>query len=904
MAAQRPCRHHPFDYSYIEDIAVSETNHNVVYVTHHPGPAQSGVVYKSTNGGVSWSPTALLEPTNTKHIIKLMVHPSDENIVYAMTGKSRWGCGEANLYRSVNGGASWMEIGAAQGDVLDFDLHPSDTETVFLSTFQSNYTTLPNCFDLGFSDDGATAYLGGDENSGELYKSTNGGMSFTQICDKSGIISVGIDNPDNIKILDVLYPYDWNDNAGTWETVNGGQSWNQIGLVQNWEKGYSENQYFAFASSFNGYNKTVTKNIFNSDQFFGSYGQWAWASFDGGVTLNNVSTKEISPNHWRSTGVENIEGHVLEVNRSNPDVVYMGAWDIGFFYSTDHGDSWTRTQPNYNQYPEYSWNLGTPGQIEANMARRGAGSNVTTIVNDPVRENVVWASFSKEQFTDESEDTYAKTGLFRSTNYGEDWTLITAGLPAFDQSFRMYGLSIDPSSNQNSRTMYVTVDGTVYKSTNDGLAWSVALSGHKLKFTAVSDDGSVVYAGGQDGFWRSQNGGAWTEVGTPAMRKQSANVRPDIVPTWVSYPDNAEPIYPFEGVFDIKIDPNNNSKVYVVVHGPNGGVYRSINKGNSWSNNLLPDTDLRGIAIAPANSDVVYATSSMNYHSGGYGNSLGILYSVNGGDSWQPVNDGMAYNYGGMIEVEYGDNPYVWAWSPGTGVQYARVPFFSNEVNLNIKVMLQGPYNTATNLMDDVLRTSNNIPVYSPYTALGFEVGGGATLNAGLLNASGNNAIVDWVIVELRDGSSPTEVVVVKEALIQRDGDIVNPDGSALTMKVPSNINNVYVAIRHRNHLGFRTQNSYNTNAAITIDFTQTNIPLYGANAMNFVDGKNVMISGNANSDGQVNSIDSNNYWRVQNSGSFYYLNSGADLNMDGSVNAVDRNSHWRINNSKTEQLD
>lgn len=677
-----PGSNNNFDYSYVEDIVIAKSNSNIGYITHHISPESSGEVYKTIDGGETWNEIVGEDLPDDLHLIKLMVHPASEDIVYVLTGKSRWGCSEANLYRSTNGGVTWTEIGANKGDILDVDLHPTNSNIVFMSTFESFYIDNESCKELSLEE-----YFSDEPTAGEFYKSTNGGDTFIEIGDKTGIISVGIDNPDVIRLMDVLLPYEWNDITGTWETTNGGTTWTHTGFRENWNQGYTENEFYAYAHSFNGLNKTVTKDIFNSDRFYGSYGQWAWGSFDGGVTFNNISTKEISTNHWLSTGVENINGHALDINENNPNVVYIGGYDIGFWYTTDHGNSWTRTQPDFNMYPEYSWNLGT-GVIEENMAKRGAGANVMTILNDPdpSREGVVWASFSREQLTDPLEDAVAETGLFKSINYGEDWELISDGLPSFSQSIRMYGLSMDVNSDSTSRTMYLTVNEVVYRSTNDGITWQIVLEDKKVKFTEVDKFNGTVYAGGKDGLWRSTNlGDSWIEVGTAAMHNFNTDVRPDIVPTWTDW-SGANPVYPWEGVFDIQTDPNNADGLYVTVLGPNGGLYHSTDAGNSWSDNLLPDTHLRGVAIAPQDSNIIYATSSMSYHSGGFDNSLGILFSTDAGITWHDANNGMAYNYGGIIEIETGVNPSVWAWSPGTGMQKAEVNTTLNvdENSLNV----------------------------------------------------------------------------------------------------------------------------------------------------------------------------------------------------------------------------
>ncbi len=664
------------EYSYVEDIAISASNPSIGYIAHHPSPEANGKVFKTTDGGDTWHPVPNENLPDDLHLVKLMVHPSDANIVYALSGKSRWGCGDADLYRSIDGGVNWNLIGDAEGDILDFDLHPTDPDIIFISTFQSTYLNNQQCMALDFE-----SYLVDDETQGELYESTNGGSSFSQIGEYTGIISVDNNNPSHITVLNSLYPFDWYDDAGTWQTTNGGASWTHIGFVDNWQKGYSENQYFAFTGSYNGLNKTVTKDIFNSNRYYGSYGQWAWGSFDGGVTLNNISTHEISPNHWISTGVENLNGHCLDINDSNPNVIYMGTWDVGFWVSQDHGGSWTRWQPNYNTYPQYSWNLGDV-PVPTSEAKHGAGANVTTLLNDPERENVVWATFSSEQLTDEnSEGVIAKTGLFKSENYGEDWVLLTEGLPSYDNMIRTYGLAIKNSSPIDNRTLFFTVDGNVYRSEDDGMSWEMVLANGHLKFVEVDKfEGNNVFAGGKDGLWRSQDGGTtWEDIGIPEMHSFHANTRPDIVPTWIDWSDEENPIYPFEGIFDIETDPNVVGRMYVTVIGPDRGLYRSNDYGDTWIN-ILVDSKMRGMAISPANSEVIYATSSMAYHSGGYGNSMGIMYSTDAGLTWGEANEGMAYNYGGMIEVEMVDEPYVWAWSPGTGIQMAKVPFFVSSV--------------------------------------------------------------------------------------------------------------------------------------------------------------------------------------------------------------------------------
>jgi len=227
----------------------------------------------------------------------------------------------------------------------------------------------------------------------------------------------------------------------------------------------------------------------------------------------------------------------------------------------------------------------------------------------------------------------------------------------------------------------------------------------------------------------------------------------------------------------------------------------------------------------------------------------------------------------------------------------------SDLVNLDLDLILEGPYDQANGLMSDNLRSSGNIPLMEPYTALGYNVPSVNTTNS-VLSVNGNNAIVDWILVELRNPSNPSVVVASQAALLQRDGDVVSADGSEFLLFDPVATGNIMVAVRHRNHFGIRTTDIYSTSSSINIDLTNPSTNLFGIDPTITIGGTSMLIGGDANNDGQVNAIDKNNFWRLQNANVFNYLSSGADFNLDGIVNAIDRNTVWRLNNSKSEQLD
>ncbi len=227
-------------------------------------------------------------------------------------------------------------------------------------------------------------------------------------------------------------------------------------------------------------------------------------------------------------------------------------------------------------------------------------------------------------------------------------------------------------------------------------------------------------------------------------------------------------------------------------------------------------------------------------------------------------------------------------------------------ISINLRVLLQGPFDSENQLMNDNLRVNNLIPLEEPYTTLGFEQvnSGGETIEQSILNTVGNDAIVDWVLVELRDPNNPSIILATQPALLQRDGDVVNKDGLSSLVFSGLPQENVYLSIQHRNHFGVRTLNTFLTDENIVVDFTDLAFATFGLDPMTTIGNVNVLIAGDANNDGQINPVDKNDYWRTENGQPYDYFNSKADFNLDGVVNPVDKNGYWRVNNSKIEQLE
>ena len=152
-------------------------------------------------------------------------------------------------------------------------------------------------------------------------------------------------------------------------------------------------------------------------------------------------------------------------------------------------------------------------------------------------------------------------------------------------------------------------------------------------------------------------------------------------------------------------------------------------------------------------------------------------------------------------------------------------------IRISAKVFLQGAYNGTTGLMKDDIRSQNYLPTAEPYAGFGYNHtggGGGETTFADKFSVTGSDAIVDWIILELRDQVDPSIIVGSRSALLQRDGDIVDMDGISSVTFLNKAIDNYYLAVKHRNHLGTMIDIPISMSQDITaIDFTSSTQGLY-----------------------------------------------------------------------------
>jgi len=228
----------------------------------------------------------------------------------------------------------------------------------------------------------------------------------------------------------------------------------------------------------------------------------------------------------------------------------------------------------------------------------------------------------------------ASGGLWKTENKGTTYT------PVFDNKpvFSIGALAIDPlnpnivwvgTGENNSQRNLAYGDG-VYKTTDGGKSWTnmgLENSEHIGKIMIDPRNTDVVYVASQ--------GPVWGPGGDRGLYKTVDGGK-----TW----EQVLYVGEYTGITDMEIDPRNPDIIYAAAHqrvrrvyskidgGPNSGLYKSVDAGQTWEElkRGLPSGDVGriGLALAPANPDIIYAMIELP------GNTGGVWRSDDMGESW------------------------------------------------------------------------------------------------------------------------------------------------------------------------------------------------------------------------------------------------------------------------------
>ncbi|MFQ3581905.1 glycosyl hydrolase [Chloracidobacterium validum] len=232
----------------------------------------------------------------------------------------------------------------------------------------------------------------------------------------------------------------------------------------------------------------------------------------------------------------------------------------------------------------------------------------------------------------------ASGGVWKTTNAGVAWT------PVFDDqpSFSIGAVAMDPKhpfriwvgTGENNSQRSVAYGDGLYRSDDDGRTWrNVGLkeSEHIARILIDPRDSETVYVAAQGPLWRSG--------GDRGLYKTT-----DGGQSWQRILD----ISPDTGVTEVVMDPRNPEVMLAAAYqrrrhvwtlidgGPESAIYKTTDGGKTWRKvtNGLPAVHLGriGLAISPANPDVVYASVEAADGKGG------VFRSLDGGETWERRN--------------------------------------------------------------------------------------------------------------------------------------------------------------------------------------------------------------------------------------------------------------------------
>ena len=125
----------------IGDVAVAPSNPQIVYV----GTGEDNIfraslsgtgMYKSINGGLTWTNIGL---TDTGTIGRVLVHPTNPNIVYVAASGHEWtGNDQRGVYKTIDGGKTWTKsfFRSNNTGAIDLVMDPKDPNTLYAAMWQ------------------------------------------------------------------------------------------------------------------------------------------------------------------------------------------------------------------------------------------------------------------------------------------------------------------------------------------------------------------------------------------------------------------------------------------------------------------------------------------------------------------------------------------------------------------------------------------------------------------------------------------------------------------------------------------------------------------------------------------------------------------------------------------------
>jgi photosystem II stability/assembly factor-like uncharacterized protein len=352
---------------YLRAIGVAPGNEDIIYASAYSNPSP---IVKTTNGGASWNRVTSIN----SYIFSMTVDPNDPDIVYAG--------GYMQVYKSTDGGSSWSNHSVSNYYIYGLAVHPTSPSTVFAAgrvytgsvyvmAFFKSTNSGSSWTSVWLSDSNGVSYAMAVDPSNPnniyvsgyyyanssyhpaVYKSTNGGTSFTEI--STGISSAGYyvySLAVHPTISNTIYAGTYY--GGIYRTTNGGSSWSLVSpssyrYIFNMSTTIARPNYvYASADTciYRSTNSGSNWSVLNSGLIGAyNYGIHARSDMVSRVYASNNSGFYISTNagaNWTASNqgitVNGITG--FSSPHTSPSIIYTSFEDVGVFKTTNSGSDW------------------------------------------------------------------------------------------------------------------------------------------------------------------------------------------------------------------------------------------------------------------------------------------------------------------------------------------------------------------------------------------------------------------------------------------------------------------------------------------------------------------------------------------------------------------------------------